>query len=266
MAKTKQALQAFILICLALSSIFYYEKMVDGTPDFSPLLNWCPLIAVILVNLIYHRGENPLMIKRAKLKYILLALILPLIYWGLSYGIYLLIFVKEISHEGVRTQTINEFPLYILLLVFCFFTAIGEEVGWRGYMMPKLSELYGFNKAVMLTGLACFLWYLPIFFADSMTTIPLWYQILLFFLMIMACAVLQGYISLKSQSYWPAVVFHATHKFSAELLMSKSIGGDQRLYLLGESGIISVTVMLVMAYFFFKRYARYQAMTLNQPL
>lgn len=264
--KTKQSLQVFILICLALSSIFYYQKIVEGTPDFSLLLSGCPLMAVVLVSLIYHRGENALMIKRAKLKYILLAFFLPLIYLGLSYGIYLLIYVKEISHVGVLTQLISEFPLYILLLVLCFFTTLGEEVGWRGYMMPKLNQLYGFNKACIVSGLACFLWYLPIFFTNYMSIIPLWYQILLFFLLIMGCSVLQGYISLKSQSFWPAVVFHTTHNFVVELLMSQSIGGDQRLYLVGESGIISVTVILLLAYFFSKRYAHYQAITLNQSL
>lgn len=266
MTRTKRSLRAFIFICLALSSIFYYLMIVKGMLQLSTLLMWCPGAAAIIVSLIYHRGENAIMFRRAQLKYVLLVLILPLIYWGISYGIYLLIYGKGVIQNNMLRQLLNEPTMLILSVVLYFVTALGEEIGWRGYMMPKLNELCGFNKAVLLCGLAWFLWHLPVFLASYMATIPLWYQIPMLFLLIMAWSFPQGYISLKSKSFWPAAVFHATHNFVAQLLLDQSIGGAMRPYLVGETGIISVAVLLLMAYYFFRRYSIYQSMKLNPLL
>lgn len=163
-------------------------------------------------------------------------------------------------------QLLSEPPILVLSVVLYFVTALGEEIGWRGYMMPKLNELYGFKKAVLLCGLAWFLWHLPVFLASYMAKIPLWYQIPMLFLLIMAWSFPQGYISLKSKSFWPAAVFHATHNFVAQLLLDQSIGGEMRPYLVGETGIISVTVLLLIAYFFFRRYSIYQSLKLTPLL
>ncbi len=39
--------------------------------------------------------------------------------------------------------------------------ALGEEIGWRGYLLPKLSGL-GPVRAALLAGLLHGLWHLPI--------------------------------------------------------------------------------------------------------
>ena len=42
------------------------------------------------------------------------------------------------------------------------FAALGEEGGWRGYMMPKLFKITGRKRALIIGGVICGLWHAPL--------------------------------------------------------------------------------------------------------
>lgn len=46
--------------------------------------------------------------------------------------------------------------------IIIFFPAFGEEWGWRGYMMPKLTELMGRPAAIVVGGVIWGLWHAPL--------------------------------------------------------------------------------------------------------
>lgn len=46
----------------------------------------------------------------------------------------------------------------------------GEEVGWRGYALPRLAELCGLRLASLILGLVWALWHLPLFFVRGADT------------------------------------------------------------------------------------------------
>lgn len=50
------------------------------------------------------------------------------------------------------------------LLLWIFTYGIGEEVGWRGFALPRLQETMSALKATLVLGILWAFWHLPIFF------------------------------------------------------------------------------------------------------
>ncbi|UCC50697.1 MAG: CPBP family intramembrane metalloprotease [Anaerolineaceae bacterium] len=40
--------------------------------------------------------------------------------------------------------------------------ALGEEIGWRGFMVPQLAKLTSFNKTALIGGVIWGIWHVPI--------------------------------------------------------------------------------------------------------
>jgi len=71
-------------------------------------------------------------------------------------------------------------PWYLLVIAIIFSTPVqsGEEIGWRGFALPRLLERMGFARASILLGVIWAVWHLPVFFipgADKYgQSFPVW--------------------------------------------------------------------------------------------
>lgn len=60
-------------------------------------------------------------------------------------------------------------PLYLMAIAIPFSTPVqaGEEIGWRGYALPRLSARLGLSTASIALGVIWACWHLPFFFISA---------------------------------------------------------------------------------------------------
>jgi membrane protease YdiL (CAAX protease family) len=65
-------------------------------------------------------------------------------------------------------------PFVLLIAATLFSTAVGgqagEEIGWRGYALPRLAARFGLGGASLVVGVIWALWHLPLFYLRGVDT------------------------------------------------------------------------------------------------
>jgi uncharacterized protein len=84
---------------------------------------------------------------------------------------------------GVSTTQLEDFcrtNLHLLLLHFVFqfiIVGVGEELGWRGWLLPKFTQQTSVGTATLIVTTVWGVWHVPIFFSGIQVVIP-WLMIL----------------------------------------------------------------------------------------
>ena len=137
--------------------------------------------------------------------------------------------------------------LVIQVLILATSFALAEEIGIRGYLLPKLLPL-GRKRALLMTGLVWATWHMPLLFLTSL--IPVGNKVIgvpLFYAAVVAGSFFYGYLRIVSGSLWPASIAHAVHNSAWGLMVAFTATSSPVLvnsYLLGDSGIV-ITVAAI---------------------
>lgn len=103
---------------------------------------------------------------------------------------------------------------YPLNAVFTGFAALGEEAGWRGWMLPALRPL-GDWPALLITGVAWGLWHTPVILLGYNFSQPNLFGVVLMTVGCSLFGVLVGWLRIASDSVWPSAFAHGAFNTAA---------------------------------------------------
>ena len=99
--------------------------------------------------------------------------------------------------------------------------ALGEEIGWRGFLVPELSKVVGFPGIGLISGLMWAAYHYPVLlFADYNAGAPAWYSLTCFTIMAVSGSFIMAWLTLRTQSLWPAAILHASHNLFIQSILT----------------------------------------------
>lgn len=255
------------------------KQILPGIPLVVALLAlpymWAPGLAHILTRLITREGWKDVGLRphfRTGWRYWLLGWVVPGLMTIGGAGVFFLLFPSYFdSGLGIMRQQMNNSPslasvspwtLLILETVGAIlispilnsWATLGEEFGWRAYLMPKLLPL-GWRKTMLLMAVIWGVWHWPVIFmgyeyGSKYPGYP-WVGPLLFTWITFSFGTFLAWITLRGGSVWPAVIGHSAINGIAGLAALAVKGSPNPLLGPLPVGIVGSSVYAIIALILF---------------
>ena len=219
-----------------------------------------PAILAIIFNKITNE-QSVNLFKNTTLKSVLFGILYPIIFISICSLI--------AQFTGVGNISVNEIFIFktiitvIVTIVIGLFSAWGEEYGWRGYLLPKLTNKYGKTIATIIVGIVWGLYHIPaIFLLAKATGIgnPLLLCVILAF-SAFTYSFPSSYCYYSSNSLLPVLFLHSVWNTVNPLMLgdiytntSGLIRGD--IIQINGEGILGCIVGAMMIFYFMKRFRK----------
>ena len=244
----------YVLACglvLVISAAPFPEgrKLLLGT--FTPAVAVLVMLLVVTRDGYTRAGWSDLGLHRAGFRCWPAALLAPLLLIGSAYSIAWLSGALVLADDIDTRRLVG--LLVDTLLAIAIGTAtyiLGEELGWSGYLLPRLATL-GHERAGVLRGLLHAGWHFPLIFltatylihGNRLITVPL-------FVLTLTCAGLAyAYFRFSTGSLWPGTLAHAAFNNLASVFdgLTDQSTPDLAAYLVGEGGVLMAGRSVVLA-------------------
>ena len=156
----------------------------------------------------------------------------------------------------------------VLGLISAIPTALGEEIGWRGFLAPRLVAQTSFTTGALFVGVIMLVWHIPvILFGQYNQGTSQWIAIPCFAVAVMSASVISTWLRLRSGTVWPSTIFHGAHNLLIQGVLTPITGskGKATAYFIGEFGLLIPTFLLALAIYFWTRRAELKFVTIPAP-
>ena len=234
-----------------------------------------PAIGVVLTRLITKEGFRNAWLKpnlKKNLRFYLLAWFGPAILTFAGMGIYFLLFpdhldlsfsyMKSMLAAAGTPYEAQAVPMNLLMTIQCvqavflapalnFVTCFGEEWGWRGYLLPKISSHFSVVPTLLITGIIWGLWHAPFTIIGHNYGLGYWgFPFTGIAMMCVFCIVLGiflSYVTLKTKSCIPAILGHGAINGIAAIGIYFTFDGGNPFVGPAPTGIIGMIPFILVA-------------------
>ena len=269
--ETWKTIILFLCILTALSSVAYYAIIkLNPTSIYVGLLMISPAIASFITLKIRNRPISSLPWSLKELKYLKLAYLTPILYVSIAYVlIWLFGFGDYINTERITRwstelgiDSTNQ-TLVIIVMIFLLLTVgviknlgstLGEEIGWRGFFIFELRKVMSFKALAIVSGIIWALWHFPIINLMYGGGEYLFLHMAAFTIMILGVSVILAYYTFKSNSLWPAAIYHSVHNIYIQKICTPlTVVNENTFFWIDEYGFMIPIVTTVFAIYFWRK-------------
>lgn len=234
---------------------------------------FAPAGSNLLTRLITKEGFSHLYLRpnlKGHIKTYLLVFFGPTALLFLSGAVYFLLFpdsfdpsltaLRQIAASGSSSWLtasnlllLSVLQIVVLGPVINIIPTLGEELGWRGYLLPKLRMFFSDRVALVVTGVIWGLWHIPVIvmghnYGTGYTGYP-WLGILAMIVFCVVLGIVEGYASIKLESAVPAAMIHSTVNAGAALPIYLTKSGYHPLLGPAITGLAGGIPFLILAIF-----------------
>jgi membrane protease YdiL (CAAX protease family) len=223
-----------------------------GVADFSKM--WSVGIAGLIALTAVDGSVRDVGWRLCAPRYLVIAAVVPLV---CDLAVYGAVWVSGIGGFRGVEYFLTRLAIAPLRLPMHLLAAAGEEIGWRGVLVPNVARTSGLAVSSLLPGAAWAVWHYPdiLFFGYNPGTPPA-YAMACFSVSLVAFGVCLTWLRLVSGSVWPAVLFHGlSNTLIGGVFDRTTENGALTSYVASEFGIGMVAAAIVTAYVFWKRRA-----------
>jgi membrane protease YdiL (CAAX protease family) len=220
--EVRRKVATYLALTLLFASPFYYLILAAGTLEvrggiYVFALMWSPGLAGIATRLIYQRDLRGSGWGWGASRYQLASYLIPVLA-GLL--VYVLAWSSGIANfdagglsDGARWGVLSAIAVSATLGVGqAAIPALGEEIGWRGLLVPELAKVWGYTRVSFFCAAVWAIYHYPaLLYADYTSAAPRWYALTMFTVGITGASFMATWLRLKSGSVWTGVLLHASH-------------------------------------------------------
>ncbi|HIG90698.1 MAG: type II CAAX endopeptidase family protein [Flavobacteriaceae bacterium] len=261
----------FLILLITLSSIAYYAILkLNSTSIYVGALMISPALAAFITLKIKKRPISSLPWSLKELKYLKLSYITPILYVSIAYVLIWLFGFGDFTNTERITQWSNELgiaesnqTLVIIVMIFLLLTVgviknlgstLGEEIGWRGFLIFELRKVMSFKLLAIVSGTIWAIWHFPIINLMYGSGENLLLHMSAFTIMILGISVILAYYTFKSNSLWPAAIYHSIHNIYIQKICTPlTISNNNTTFWIDEYGFMIPIVTTIFAVYFWRK-------------
>jgi membrane protease YdiL (CAAX protease family) len=261
---SKATIFAVLVLLLALAAALLIRALGISGGGAVLLYMSTPTLAVLLMLLVITRdgysieGWKVLGLHRLGLKAWWIAFLAPLLVGVVATAI---VWATPLARFVIPDDAVSQILSFFIGIVLATLTfSLGEELGWRGYLLPQLLSV-GWTRAFVLVGLIWAAWHMPLIFLT-----PLYHSagnrlivLPLFVATIVAASFFFGYLRVWTGSVWPASIAHSSHNVAWSTLAAFTVTSNPVVvneYLVGDNGILILAGTAIAALWLSRKVSR----------